>query len=93
MWQCYINSQLLVADLVTTEKSRIKERLFIFFLYCRQQANFSNLVETTSKKSYIPTIHSKLCSLHFKFEDFVTDSTDQKTWRKRKRLTFSLIRR
>ena len=27
----------------------------------------------------------KLCSLHFKFEDFVTDSTDEKGWRKRNR--------
>ena len=57
-------------------------------------SNSSNLVGTTSKKNYIPTKHSKLCSLHFKSEeDFVTDSTDQKTRRKRKRETFSLIRR
>ena len=41
----------------------------------------------------IPTKHSKLCSFYFKFEDFFTDSTDQKTWRKRKRVTSSLIRR
>ena len=46
-----------------------------------------------SKKSYKPTKYSKLCSLHFKSENFATDSTDQKTWLKRKRETSSLIRR
>ena len=38
-----------------------------------------------ARKDYVRIKHSKLCSLHFKFEDFVTDSTDQKGWRKRKR--------
>ena len=47
----------------------------------------------TSKKSYIPTKQSKLCSLHFKSDDFVTDLTDQKTWRKRKGETSSLKKR
>ena len=46
-----------------------------------------------ARKDYVPTKHSKLCSLHFKFEDFVTDSTDQKGWRKRKRETATLIRK
>ena len=45
------------------------------------------------RKDYVPTKNSKLCSLHFKFEDFVTDSTDQKGWRKRKRKTATLIRK
>ena len=45
-----------------------------------------------ARKDYVPTKHSKLCSLHFKFEDFVTDSTDQKGWRK-KRETATLIRK
>ena len=26
-----------------------------------------------ARKDYVPTKHSKLCSLHFKFEDFVTE--------------------
>ena len=38
-----------------------------------------------ARKDYVPTKHSKLCSLHFKFEDFVAVSTDQKGWRKKKR--------
>ena len=40
-----------------------------------------------ARKDYVSSKHSKLCFLHFKFEDFVTDSTDQKEWRKRKRET------
>ena len=46
-----------------------------------------------ARKDYVRIKHSKLCSLHFKFEDFVTDSTDQKGWRKRKRETATLIRK
>ena len=46
-----------------------------------------------ARKDYVPTKNSKLCSLHFKFENFVTDSTDQKGWRKRKRETTTLIRK
>ena len=71
-WQCFINSQLLIADLVATKKRR------------------KVATNTTSKKSYI---HFKLCSLHFKSEDFITDSSDQKTWRKTKKETLNLIRR
>ena len=46
-----------------------------------------------ARKDYVPTKNSKLCFLHFKFEDYVTDSTDQKEWRKRKRETATLIRK
>ena len=46
-----------------------------------------------ARKDYVPTKHSKLYFLHFKFEDFVTDATDQKGWRKRKRETATLIRK
>ena len=46
--------------------------VFSFFSF-RQQANSSKLVDTTSKKSYIPRKHFKLCSLHFMSEDFVTE--------------------
>ena len=46
-----------------------------------------------ARKDYVSTKHFKLCSLHFKFEDFATDSTDQREWRKRKRETAILIRK
>ena len=50
-------------------------------------------LERLARKGYTPTKHSKLCSLHFKSEDFVTDSKDQKERRKRKRETTSLMRK
>ena len=46
-----------------------------------------------ARKDYVPTKYSKLCSLHFKFKDFVADSTDQKGSRKRKRETTASIRK
>ena len=46
-----------------------------------------------ARKDYVPTKHSKLCSLYFKFKGFVTDQTDQRGWRKRKRETATLIRK
>ena len=46
-----------------------------------------------ARKDYVRIKHSKLCFLYFKFEDFVTDSTDQKGWQKTKRETATLIRK
>ena len=43
-----------------------------------------------ARKDFTPTKYSKLCSIHFIPEDFVTESNDQSNKRKRKR---ELIRR
>ena len=46
-----------------------------------------------ARKDFTPTKYSKLCSIHFPPEDFVTESTDQSNRRKRKRESRKLIRR
>ena len=43
---------------------------------------FQTWLKRLTRKDYAPT---KLCSLDFKFEDFVTDTTDQKDGEKKKR--------
>ena len=63
------------------------KRNFLLFSF-RRQAISLNLSKTTSKKSYIPSKHSKLCSLHFKSENFATVSTDQIVWSKKRNITF-----
>ena len=57
---------------------------FLFFFF-RRQAALQTWLKRLARKDYISSKYSKLCSLHFKFEDFVANSTDQKGWRKRKR--------
>jgi len=50
-------------------------------------------LKSISRKDFKPSKHTKICSLHFKEEDFVSDSVDQKNRRKRKRATFKLLKR
>ena len=46
-----------------------------------------------ARKDFKPSEHSRICSLHFKDEDFVNDSADQQNRRKRKRDSTKLVRR
>ena len=46
-----------------------------------------------ARKHFNPTKYSRLCSLHFKPEDFVVESKDQKTRRRNKKEDLRLVKR
>lgn len=46
-----------------------------------------------ARKNFTPSKYSKLCSLHFKEEDFIEHSIDQQLRRKRRRVDLTLSRR
>ena len=45
-----------------------------------------------ARKNFYPSKNARICSLHFKTEDFVFDSADQQNRRKRKRGTIKLAK-
>ena len=45
------------------------------------------------REGFTPTKYSRLCSLHFKAEDFIEDSTDQKSRRRNKKKSSKLLKR
>ena len=46
-----------------------------------------------ARKDFTPTKYSRLCSLHFKPEDFVTESTDQQIRRRKNRSSALLVKK
>ena len=51
------------------------------------------MVKKDCTKRLTPTKYSRLCSLHFKVEDFREDSSDQTQSRKRRRKDIKLLNR
>ena len=52
-----------------------------------------NWLNRLARKDFTPTKFSRLCSLHFKPEDFVENSTDQKSSRLNKKENLKLVKR
>ena len=50
-------------------------------------------LKNIARKDFTPTKYSRLCSLHFKVEDFREDSSDQTQSRKRRRKDMKLLNR
>ena len=48
-------------------------------------------LKNIARKDFTPTKYSRLCSLHFKVEDFREDSSDQTQSRKRRIKRFKVI--
>ena len=46
-----------------------------------------------ARKNFKPSKNARICTLHFKEEDFVVDSADQQDRRKRKRETIKLVKK
>ena len=46
-----------------------------------------------ARKDFTPTKYSRICSLHFKPEDFVTESTDQQIRRRKNRSSALLVKK
>ena len=49
-------------------------------------------LQRLAKKDFVPTKYSRVCSLHFKLGDFITESNDQQNRRKKKRSTIILVK-
>ena len=56
--------------------------------------NFLSIgLKQIARKNFNPSKNARICSLHFKAEDFVFDSADQQDRRKKKRGTIKLVKR